>query len=348
MVRYSKSAAILSLALILAIATACTTSQAQGEDAKLPTRVEVAAIVAPPQVPPAITRKEPALVKVEMETTEVTKRLADGVEYGFWTFNSTVPGPFLRVREGDTVELTLKDSPQARTAHSIDLHAVTGPGGGAVLTQVSPGQAKTFRFRALNPGLYVYHCATSLIPQHISNGMYGLILVQPKAGLPKVDKEFYVMQGELYTEDGRNSKGLQTFSLQKMVDENADYVVFNGEVGSITGDKALQASLGDRVRIFFGVGGPNLTSSFHVIGEIFDEAHQEGASEATRNIQTTLVPPGGAAWVDFTVNVPGTYTLVDHSLGRLLKGAAGQLVVSGADQPHIFSPVGDNVPAGDH
>jgi nitrite reductase (NO-forming) len=264
------------------------------------------------------------------------------VDYTFWTFGGTVPGSFIRVRVGDTVELTLKDSPQARSAHSIDLHAVTGPGGGAVYTPVAPGQSKTFRFKALNPGLYVYHCATSLIPQHISNGMYGLILVEPAAGLPKVDKEFYVMQGELYTEGGRDAKGLQTFSLQKMVDENADYVVFNGAVGALTGDNALQANVGEKVRIYFGVGGPNLISSFHVIGEIFDEVHMEGAAEASHNVQTTLVPTGGAAWVDFLVEVPGTYTLVDHSLGRLLKGAAGQLKVSGADAPHIFSPVGQD------
>ncbi|MBM3933302.1 MAG: nitrite reductase, copper-containing [SAR202 cluster bacterium] len=328
-------------AVILLVALVCQGSAASSPNR--PARTETAQLVSPPLAPDPISRKTPAVVTVNLETTEVTRRLADGVDYQFWTFNGTVPGPMIRVRQGDTVELTLANSDESRAAHSIDLNSVTGPGGGAVYTQVSPGKEKSFSFKALNPGLYVYHCATSLIPQHISNGMYGLILVEPEGGLPKVDKEFYVMQGDLYTNEGRDAQGLHTFSLQKMVDENADYVVFNGEVGSLVGDKALTANVGDRVRIYFGVGGPNITSSFHVIGEIYDEVHMEGASEGTKNVQTTLVPAGGAAWVDFKVEVPGTYTLVDHSLGRLLKGAAGQLVVHGDQAPHIFAPIGQDV-----
>ncbi len=305
-------------------------------DTSVPSKQETAQLLAPPAVPPALNRDEPALVKVNLETTEVVSTLADGVEYRYWTFNDTVPGPIIRVRDGDTVELTLANNADSRAAHSIDLHAVNGPGGGAAVTQVSPGKSKTFTFRALNPGVYVYHCATPVIPQHIANGMYGLIIVEPKEGLPEVDKEFYVMQGDMYTLGDTGEPGLQEFSLDKMVDEDADYVVFNGSVGAITGENALTASVGETVRIYFGVGGPNLTSSFHVIGEIFDEVHQDGAMEAAHNVQTTLVPSGGATWVDFKVDVPGTYLLVDHSLGRLLKGAAGHLTVGGDQSPHIF------------
>jgi nitrite reductase (NO-forming) len=326
-----------ALALVVVAMVAC--GKAQAEDTRLPSKTEVAQLVSPPQVPAPITRKEAALVRVELETSHQRAMLADGVEYDFWTFNGSVPGPMIRVREGDTVEIHLKNPADTRVAHSIDLHAVTGPGGGAVATQVSPGQDKAFRFKAMNPGVYVYHCAAAPVPQHIANGMYGLIVVEPKAGLPRVDKEFYVMEGDFYTTGKFGEKGLQKFSMEHMVAEHPEYVLFNGSVGALTGEHALKARVGDKVRIFFGVGGPNLASSFHVIGEIFDEVHQEGATEATRNIQTTYVPAGGATWVDFTVNVPGTYVLVDHSLGRLMKGAAGHLVVEGGEALHIFQPL---------
>lgn len=338
-VRMGAVVGVLGLAAV--IGASCTSGTAgDRNDTKLPTKTEVAKLLAPPLVPPAIDRNEPALVKVDLEAKTVRSQLADGVEYEYWTFNGTVPGPMIRVRLGDTVELTLKNSDQSRVAHSIDLHAVNGPGGGAAVTTVAPGQSKTFRFRPLNPGLYVYHCAVPPVPHHITQGLYGLILVEPQGGLSKVDKEFYVMEGELYTAGKLGDKGLQEFSLDKLVAEEPEYVVFNGAVGSITGEKALKANVNDKVRIYFGDGGPNLISSFHVIGEIFDEVHQEGATEAAHNVQTTLVPAGGATWVDFQVDVPGTYVLVDHSLSRLFKGAAGHLVVSGPEAPYIFQPTG--------
>lgn len=304
-----------------------------------PALVVQAELVPPPGVPAAITRKEPALVKVSLETKEVTGQLDNGKQYTFWTFNGTVPGPMIRVREGDTVELTLKNAPDSTMPHSIDLHAVTGPGGGAVLTQMAPGKEATFQFQALNPGVYVYHCATPIVPMHIAQGMYGLILVEPKAGLPAVDREYYVMEGDFYTQPMANNPGMAQFDMQKLIDENPDYVLFNGMVGALVGDKALKANVGDRVRIYFGDGGPNLTSSFHVIGEIFDTVHPEGSTDVEHNVQTTMVPAGGATMVEFRTQVPGTYTLVDHSLGRLLKGMGGQLVVEGTPNPAIFGAV---------
>ncbi len=293
-----------------------------------------------PAVAPPVDRSEPALVKVELEAREVTAYLADGVAYTFWTYNGTVPGPMIRVRQGDTVELTFKNSPDSKVTHSIDLHAVTGPGGGARVTQVAPGESATFRFKALNPGVYVYHCATPMVAHHISSGMYGLIVVEPEGGLPKVDREYYVMQGDLYLTGARDEKGLRSVSIEKLLDERPDYVVFNGRVGALSGENALKAKVGETVRIFFGVGGPNLTSSFHVIGEIFDRVYPEGATAPTYyNVQTTMVPAGGATIVEFKVDYPGTYVLVDHSLGRLEKGAAGQLVVEGPADPAIFEVV---------
>ena len=201
---------------------------------------------------------------------ELEGRLAEGTTFGYWTFNGNVPGPMLRVRVGDTVDVTSKNSADSTMIHSVDFHAATGPGGGAAATQVDPGEEKSFKFKALVPGLYVYHCATPMVAHHIANGMYGLILVEPEGGLPPVDREFYVMQGEIYTEAPFGQHGSQEFSVEKLLNERPEYFVFNGSVGALSKLHPLQAKVGETVRIFFGVGGPNFTSSFHVIGEIFD------------------------------------------------------------------------------
>jgi nitrite reductase (NO-forming) len=293
-----------------------------------------------PEMAGPIDRTEPATVEVALEVRELQGKLADGVGYTYWTFNGTVPGPMIRARQGDDVELTLSNPTDSAFAHNIDLHAVTGPGGGAVLTDVAKGESKSFRFRALHPGVYIYHCATPPIDLHISSGMYGLIVIEPPEGLSPVDHEFYVCQGEIYTSGKAGDPGLQTFDLERMSAENPSYVVFNGAVGSVTGDRALKANVGDRVRIFFGVGGPNKTSSFHVIGEIFDRAATWGSfSSMAENVQTVSVAPGGATMVEFDVQVPGTFLLVDHALSRLPKGAAGHLVVEGPEAPEIFTAI---------
>lgn len=301
--------------------------------------VETAVLVAPPNVPPPIARRHPAKVIVQLEVREVTKRLADGVEYTFWTFGGDVPGRFIRVREGDVVEFHLNNHPSSKMPHNIDLHAVTGPGGGAASTFTAPGHSSQFTFTALRAGLYVYHCATAPVPMHVANGMYGMILVEPPEGLPPVDREYYVMQGEVYTMGANGDSGLQIFDFQKAIDERPPYVVFNGAVGSLTGDNALKAKVGEMVRIFFGDGGPNLTSSFHIIGEIFDRVYPEGAmSPILHNVQTTEVAVGGSTIVEFKTEVPGTYVLVDHSLTRAFnKGALGMLKVTGPESPVLYS-----------
>ena len=301
--------------------------------------IEQAILTAPPHVPPPIKRKHAARVVVNLEVREVVMKLADGVEYTFWTYGGSVPGSFIRIREGDVVEFHLNNHPDSKLPHNIDLHAVTGPGGGAASTFTAPGHSSQFTFQALNPGLYVYHCATAPVPMHIGNGMYGLILVEPKDGLPPVEKEYYVMQGDFYTQGRYGEPGLQSFDMAKSIDEHPTYVLFNGAVGSLVGDKALTASVGERIRLYFGVGGPNLTSSFHVIGEIFDRVWTEGGMKyAQEHVQTTLVPSGGATIVEFKVDVPGTYVLVDHSLSRAFnKGALGMLKVTGAEDRVVYS-----------
>jgi nitrite reductase (NO-forming) len=301
--------------------------------------IEIAVLTPAPHVPPPIGRRHAAKVVVNLEVKEVTKRLADGVEYTFWTYGGEVPGLFIRVREGDVIEFHLNNHPSSKVPHNIDLHAVTGPGGGAASSFTAPGHSSQFTFTALNSGLYVYHCATAPVPMHISNGMYGLILVEPKNGMPPADREYYVMQGDMYTQGPTGEAGLQIFDNVKATDERPTYVVFNGSVGALVGDKALQAKVGETVRLYFGVGGPNLTSSFHVIGEIFDRLWPEGGMKFVQeNVQTTLVPSGGATIAEFKVDVPGTFILVDHSLSRAFnKGALGMLKVTGPDNRVLYS-----------
>ena len=301
--------------------------------------IEKAVLTDPPNVPPPITRTTPARVTVDLEVREFEGALADGVKYTFWSFGGTVPGKFIRVREGDTVELHLANHPSNKLPHNIDLHAVTGPGGGAASTFTAPGHKTTFTFTALNAGLYIYHCATAPVGMHIANGMYGLIYVQPKVPLPPVDKEFYVVQGDFYTQGNFGEKGFQPFAMQRAIDENPSYVVFNGAANSLTGDKALSAKVGERVRMYIGNGGPNLVSSFHVIGEIFDKVYTEGGTLANQeNVQSTIVPAGGSAIVDYKLDVPGTFILVDHSIFRAFnKGALGMLKVAGEENKAIYS-----------
>ena len=291
-----------------------------------------------PFVPAGRDNMGPEKVIVNIEVVEKVMKLADGVNYTFWTFGGTVPGPMIRVQEGDLVEMHLSNNPNNKMPHNIDLHAVSGPGGGAEASLTVPGHTSVFSFRAMNSGLFVYHCATAPVGMHIANGMYGLILVTPKGGLPKVDKEFYLMQGEFYTKGKNGEPGMQEFDMDKAIREQPEYVVFNGAVGSTTGSHALQAKVGDRVRIYVGNGGPNLVSSFHVIGQVFDKVYQEGGSQVHQNIQTTLIPSGGAAIVEFTCREPGTFNIVDHSIFRAFnQGALAQLVVTGPADKNIYS-----------
>ena len=297
-----------------------------------------AELTSPPYVPLPVGNRGPQKMVVNMEILEEEAEMTTGVTYVYWTFGGTVPGSFIRTRVGDEIEFHLKNHPNNKLPHNIDLHSVTGPGGGATSSFVAPGHEAQFSFKVLNPGLYVYHCATAPVGMHVANGMYGLILVEPAGGLPKVDREYYVMQGDFYTKGEYGKAGLQPFDMQKAIDEDADYVVFNGSVGAMTGDNAITANVGETVRLFVGNGGPNLVSSFHVIGEIFDKVYVEGGDLINENVQTTLIPAGGAAIVEFKIEVPGTFILVDHSIFRAFnKGALGMLRVTGDEDRKIYS-----------
>ena len=279
-------------------------------------------------------------VFVDITSREVVAEMADGITYPYWTFDGQVPGRMLRVQQGALVTVNFTNAADSTVGHNIDFHAATGPGGGAAALSALPGETKQLTFRALKPGLYVYHCAYQDPPLHVAHGMYGLILVEPPGGLPPVDREFYVVQGDFYTDFAGSQKGHHDHSEASAEDEEPTFVVFNGRVGSLRDPgRQLHAEVNETVRVYFGVGGPNLVSSFHVIGEIFDRVYQQGdlVSPPAEGLQTTLVPAGGAAVVDFKLDVPGDYLLVDHSLYRVHKGAAGILHVTGLANPDVFS-----------
>ncbi|HJV02132.1 MAG TPA: copper-containing nitrite reductase [Burkholderiaceae bacterium] len=297
-----------------------------------------AVLTSPPMVPPPTNRHYPAKVIVNLEVVEKQMPISEGVSYTFWTFGGSVPGSFIRVRQGDTVEFHLKNHPSSKMPHNIDLHGVTGPGGGAASSFTAPGHESQFTFKALNEGIYVYHCATAPVGMHVANGMYGLILVEPPEGLPPVDHEYYVMQGDFYTTGKYREKGLQPFDMEKAIDEKPTYVLFNGAEGALTGDNAIKAKTNESVRLFIGNGGPNMVSSFHVIGAIFDRVRFEGGTNSQTNVQTTLIPAGGAAIAEFTTKVPGSYVMVDHSIFRAFnKGALAILKVDGPEDKTIYS-----------
>ena len=203
-----------------------------------PSRSIEAELTYAPLVPHRPVREHPAKLVVNLEVKEVEKEIAPGVRYTFWTFGGEVPGKIIRVRQGDVVELHLANHPSSKMPHNIDLHAVTGPGGGAAGTFTAPGHESQIHVQALNPGLYVYHCATAPVPMHVANGMYGMILVEPPEGLalgrPRVLRDAGRL---LHDRASTASKGLQAFDMDKGIDEKPTYVLFNGAEGSLVGTR---------------------------------------------------------------------------------------------------------------
>lgn len=301
--------------------------------------IEDAIFTFAPHVPPPITRNYPVNLRVNMDVQIKTSTI-DGInDFEFWTFNGQVPGPFFRARVGDVMEVTLKNDDDSGMLHNIDFHSVTGQGGGSSLLTASFEESKTAFFKLLHPGLFIYHCSVDPIGVHIGNGMYGLMLVEPEDGLSYADREFYILQSELYTEEMPiDDSNTLPFSMQRGLDENPNYVVYNGRVGSLTGENTLKAKVGEKIRIFFGNAGPNLVSSFHIIGALMDKLYREGdlISPPARGIQTALIPSAGAAMIEFDAIVPGIYSLVDHSIWRVDKGCVGFIDVEGEPRPDIY------------
>ncbi|HZD23626.1 MAG TPA: copper-containing nitrite reductase [Acidimicrobiia bacterium] len=316
--------------------------------ADLPVATQVATSVAP-SVPPPVARTTPAIVEVHFEVVEGVTTIdpETGVATETWGYRimdggdavvSGTPGPMIRARVGDVLRFTITNPEGNTNPHNIDLHAVTGQGGGAADTTVVPGETKTIEARMLYPGFFLYHCAHGDVPAHIAHGMYGGILVEPEQPLPEVDHEWYMVQSEFYTDS--TDTGTVEFDRQALTDENPTYVVFNGAVGSLTGDNALQMNVGERSRIYFVNAGPDLDSNFHPIGSHWDKVYPEAAllNAPLRGSQTTLVSAGGGTVVEIVGQVPQTVLLVDHAISRTFdKGALGQIVINGAENPEIFS-----------
>lgn len=293
----------------------------------------------PDDLPAPIGDRAPKTVKFDLTVHEITGQLfSPGIEYHYWTFNGTVPGPMLRVRQGDTVEVTLHNPASSSMQHSVDMHAILGPEGGAGASTVKPGETKTFTFTAATPGVYLYHCGTSMVAEHIANGMFGLVVVEPPGGLPHVDHEYYIVQSELYTVGNLGQPGLRPFSMVNLLNEQPTYYVFNGALGSLTQQYPLQSEVGQTVRIFFGDAGPAHGSSFHIVGEILHKVTPEGSLTAPplTDVQTVFVPPGSATMVEFQTRVPGHYMVMDHDLARVARGLVGSLNVTGKEQDALF------------
>jgi len=320
--------------------------------AQLPVATDPAVAVAP-EMPPVPARTTPAIVEVDFEVVEGVNAIdpASGVEFETWGYRiagdtdvvSGTPGPVIRARVGDVLRFTITNPEGNTHPHNVDFHAVTGQGGGAEATTVMPGETKTIEARLLYPGFFMYHCAYGDIAQHISHGMYGGILVDPETPLPEVDHEWYIVQSEFYT---TGKEGLVELDRAAVRDENPNYVVFNGAVGALTDDNALEMEVGERSRIYFINAGINLVSSFHPIGSHWDKVYPEATflSPPLRGSQTTLIPAGGGVVVEMIGQVPSTVVLVDHSLARAVdKGSIGHINIGGEPNPEIFSGVDNEV-----
>lgn len=311
---------------------------------KKPKGVKAARVAADPtDIPDPINRSSPKTHNIELESKEVIAEIEEGVRFRYMTFGGKVPGPMIRVRQGDTVNLTLTAASENAMLHNIDLHAVYGTGGGSAATYVTPGQAKTISFKAMYPGAFIYHCAVPRMDYHISSGMYGMIMVEPKDGLPEVDHEFYFGQNEVYTQEAAGAPGMHEFNHTKMKEETPTYVVLNGEKNAITSERQgpVKVKKGDTARVFMVTGGPNLTSNFHPIGNVWTKAWREGAiaSEPERYVQTCQVAPGSCGIFEMEFPVAQTVHLVDHALSRVVhKGNMANIVVEGTPDPDIYNP----------
>jgi len=295
----------------------------------------------PTDLPAPVDWDEPREHEIEMETVELTAEIEPGVTFDYMTFDGQVPGPMVRVRRGDSVRFRLTNPEENGLPHNIDFHAVYGPGGGAEHTTITPGQTAEIEFTAMYPGVHIYHCAVPGMDHHISAGMFGAILVEPEEGLPEVDREFYFGQHELYTKGDPGQEGHHTFDMEAMAREEPTYVVFNGQAYGFTDDglSSLHAETDERVRVFFTNGGPNLTSSWHAIGNVWSRLYRDGdlLSDPARYVETTPVAPGTSTTAELDTPVPGPIHMVDHALSRAgRRGTLATIDVDGEPNPEVY------------
>ncbi|MFB6189893.1 MAG: copper-containing nitrite reductase [Halapricum sp.] len=315
--------------------------------------VDVDRIAADPtDIPDPVDWTEPKHHDVTLEVQEHTAEIEPGVTFDYMTFGGQVPGPMIRVRQGDTVSFTLKNLPDNVRQHNVDMHAIYGTGGGNVATTAAPGESNGEKFKAEYPGAFIYHCAVPNLDMHISSGMFGMILVEPEDGLPEVDREFYFGQHEIYTDKAAGEKGHHNFDIQSMKAENPTYVLFNGEKYPFTPDRygPVTAQQDETVRVFMVTGGPNLTSSFHPIGNVWTKAYPQGAiaSQPMEYVQTQSVPPGSTFVGELDLPVTERIKLVDHAITRVVhKGLLAEIDVQGEERPDVFDPSPDKPASAD-
>jgi nitrite reductase (NO-forming) len=313
-------------------------------------QVDVDTVAADPaDVPAPIDRDEPATIQQTLTTKEVTAEVEPGVTFDYMTFDGQIPGPMVRVRQGDTVELTLENPDGNAMPHNVDFHAIYGTGGGSIATTANPGSENKMKFQARYPGAFIYHCAVPNLDYHISAGMFGMIVVEPKGGLPDVDHEFYFGQHELYTNKDTGAEGHHGFDMDAMAAEDPTYVLLNGEkyAYAAAARGPLEVQKGDSVRVFLVDGGPNVSSNFHPIGNVWSRAYRDGGlpededleAYADKQIQTMKVPPGSCMIGEMETPVPSRIKLVDHALSRVVrKGLLAEIDVLGDEEEDIYDP----------
>jgi nitrite reductase (NO-forming) len=255
--------------------------------------------------------------EVTLEVEEKEIQVADEQWMNLWTFGGTVPGPVVRVKQGDTVNFTLVNN--GEQGHSMDFHAAEIAPSRAYVT-ILPGESISFQFEAKQPGVYMYHCATAPVLHHIGNGMYGMVIVEPEGPPRPPAREYFLVQSELYF-GGQGEVG----DLAKMQEKDADWVVFNGYANQYTEADALVANPGELVRVYILNVGPSLWSAFHVIGTIFDWTWQEGVIGGPA--QTVNIAPSQGAIVEFTMEEEGVYPFVTHAFADASIGGIGQFIV---------------------
>ncbi len=296
----------------------------------------------PRNIPAPIKRSTPKTHTITLESKDLIAEIEDGVQFKYMTYGGQVPGPMIRVRQGDTIILTFKNNSNNTVIHNVDFHAVYGTGGGSDATTCPPGMSRTIKFKVLYPEAFIYHCAVPNLDMHISSGMFGMILVEPPEGLPEVDHEFYFGQHEVYTDKKAGEKGMHNFNMESMEDENPTYVLLNGAKYAITEKRygTLNVKRDETARIFLVTGGPNLTCNFHPIGNVWTKSWREGAiaSHPERYVQTCHVPPGSCGIFEMEFPVPSTIKLVDHALSRVArKGMMATITVAGEERPELFA-----------
>jgi nitrite reductase (NO-forming) len=282
----------------------------------------------PPPIPAALAPAPPGrLHRVRLEMNHQAVTIASGVRYAAWTFGGTVPGPVIRVREGDRVDFTLIN--RANIPHSMDFHAAEiAPS--KYYVNVLPGDSLHYRFTARVPGAFMYHCGTAPAAMHIANGMYGAIIVDPARGRPKA-REFVFVQSEFYMTPKPAPDGSRGLEWNRLLTLAPDHVVFNGRADQYAAHP-IEVRPNEPLRLYVVNAGPNRISSFHVVGGIFDRVFQDGSqSSPLTGVQTVNVPVGGGSIFELRLREPGDYPFVTHAFADATKGAVGVLRAAGGN-----------------